>query len=95
MLKDKIRKGGEDLEAPARLTLRQRLMQLITAFHAKGEPTVALQLCIALANLAVVDEHWDDVIVSCAQGFSTLPQREMLLEVLKYVRRARTLRAGT
>jgi hypothetical protein len=77
---------------PARLTLRQRLMQLIAAFHARGAPTVARQLCIALANLAVVDEHWSDVIVSCAQGFSTLAQREMLLEVLKCVQasRART-----
>eukprot|EP00750_Incisomonas_marina_P015009 INCI18051.3.p1 GENE.INCI18051.3~~INCI18051.3.p1 ORF type:complete len:962 (+),score=128.27 INCI18051.3:108-2888(+) len=84
MLKDKIRKSGEDLVAAQRLQLRQRLIVLINGFHGKGAHKVALQLCIALANLAVVDEHWNDVIVTCASGFSSLAQREMLLVVLKY-----------
>lgn len=83
MLKDKIRKGGEDLAAAQRLQLRQRLIALINGFHGKGAHKVALQLCIALANLAVVDEHWNDVIVTCASGFSSLAQREALLVVLK------------
>ena len=85
ILKDKIRRSGESLPPPARVKLRQRLVQLINGYHAKGSTTVARQLCIGLANLAVVDDQWNDVILSCARGFSALSQREMLLDVLKYV----------
>jgi hypothetical protein len=84
MLKSKIQTGGDDLPAEARLQLRQRLVVLISNFHAAGSARVALQLCIALANLAVVDDTWKDVVMFCAQGFSSMAQREMLLDVLKY-----------
>ena len=84
MLKDKIRKHGENLPAPHRLQLRQRLVLLINRFHAHQRRKIVLQLCIGLANLAVIDEDWDNVIVFCASGFKTLAQREVLLIVLKY-----------
>jgi len=84
MVKDKIRKSGDSLAPPARQQLRQRLVQLIKVFHSQRKPKTALQLCIALANLAVVDDSWNDVIVYCANGFSAVDQREMLLDVLRY-----------
>lgn len=84
MLKVKIQKTGEDLSPQARLQLRQKLVQFIKQYHSKGSNKVALQLCIALANLAVVDDTWKNVIIYCVQQFSELSQRQMLLDVLKY-----------
>jgi transportin-3 len=72
-----------DLDVEARLQLRDSLVEMLWQ-SSTGNKAVMVQLCLAVADLAIQLFQWKTVIPDLVEKFSKSPQgANCLLEILK------------
>ncbi|KAI8889030.1 ARM repeat-containing protein [Backusella circina FSU 941] len=81
--KQKITYDLRDLDPTARLQLRDSLVELLVRF-AKGPKAIMIQLCLAMADLAIQMLEWKTVVPDLVEKLGKTPESvSCLLEFLK------------
>ncbi|KAG2219346.1 hypothetical protein INT45_011254 [Circinella minor] len=81
--RQKITYDLRDLEPPARLALRDSLVEQLTVVAATGPKVIMLQLCLALADLAIQLLEWKTAVKDMVSKFGGSPETAVcLLEFL-------------